>query len=111
MNAGKPWTPEEEERLMDALQRHCTISDIARRHNRSIRAIEMRIESLVRKHKTAGKTPEQLMAMFQKTKEEVASILSVATDRSIEQRLSAVETLLEKIYKKQKQILASIIKG
>ena len=51
-NAGKPWTEIEEEKLIDEYASKIKISDIAKEHGRTYRAIESRLERLGLKKKT-----------------------------------------------------------
>lgn len=50
-NAGKPWTPAEDDKLCDEYLSKSKISDIAREHGRSYGAIESRLEHLGLKKK------------------------------------------------------------
>jgi len=45
-NVGRPWSEEEESQLTTAFQAGDSIPDIARRHGRTLRAIEARLERL-----------------------------------------------------------------
>lgn len=45
-NVGRPWAPEEEQTLVTAFQSGESLADIARRHRRTLRAIEARLERL-----------------------------------------------------------------
>jgi hypothetical protein len=45
-NVGRPWTPDEEATLAAAYQSGNSVSDIAVRHGRTLRAIEARLEKL-----------------------------------------------------------------
>lgn len=51
-NAGKPWTEIEEEKLIDEYASKIKISDIAKEHGRTYRAIESRLERLGLKKKS-----------------------------------------------------------
>jgi hypothetical protein len=45
-NIGRPWTEEEQGSLIDAFQSGEPLAEIARRHGRTLRAIEARLEKL-----------------------------------------------------------------
>ena len=45
-NAGKPWTKAEDDKLRDEFSEKLKISDIAKEHGRSYRAIESRLDHL-----------------------------------------------------------------
>ena len=45
-NAGKPWTDQEEDRLIDEYNAKMKIADIAKEHGRTYGAIESRLEHL-----------------------------------------------------------------
>ena len=45
-NAGRPWTPEEEQALISAFQAGKELFEIAGSHGRTVRAIEARLEKL-----------------------------------------------------------------
>ncbi len=63
-NAGRPWSPEEEQALIDAFQRGQDLATIASRHGRTLRAIEARLEKLglltAGQHNTADRSGTQL---------------------------------------------------
>lgn len=106
LNAGKQWTPTEEEQLLQRLQQNWSYLQIAREHNRSIRAIEMRVETLIRKHCHAGCTKAELVSTFKKTPDEIDQIMiGERSSNPMDQRLQRIEDMLEKLYKKQKQML------
>jgi predicted RNA-binding protein YlqC (UPF0109 family) len=45
-NIGQPWTPEEQERLIQAFHNSEDLGEVAARHGRTLRAIESRLEML-----------------------------------------------------------------
>lgn len=45
-NVGRPWTQEEEMALINEMQSHMAIDEMAARHGRTLRAIEVRLEKL-----------------------------------------------------------------
>lgn len=45
-NIGQPWTPEEQERLIQAFHNSENLGEVAARHGRTVRAIESRLEIL-----------------------------------------------------------------
>ena len=44
VNVGRPWTQEEDLQLTGEMQANATLQDIAARHGRTLRAIEVRLE-------------------------------------------------------------------
>lgn len=108
------WTAAEEAKLMTELARY-PVPAIARMHNRSVRAIEMRIEHLIRKHSKSC-SPSELAERFHKSLAEIDQILhhqtpaAAAASKSdpISPQLDRMEALLTKIYKKQKTLECAI---
>lgn len=76
-NIGTLWTPEEESQLLEELQQQIFITDIAKKHGRTEKAIRMRIESMIKKqHQRHGYTVSALMSIYQKSEQEIKAILS-----------------------------------
>lgn len=72
----KRWTPEEEERLLDALKIGAVISTIANKHKRSVGAIRGRIELVVYQLYTKGKTIKDLAEEYKLSVEWVTNIIT-----------------------------------
>jgi len=76
-NIGTLWTPEEESQLLEELQQQIPITDIAKKHGRTEKAIRMRIESMIKKqHQRHGYTVSTLMSLYSKSEQEIKAILS-----------------------------------
>jgi len=104
----KTWSTEEEERLLVALQAQRSLADIAKSHCRSVRAIEMRIEMMIRRiHTNSGKSIKEISKLFLKPEAEVEKIISSnnnPTTTAKSEKLKEIEETLEKIWKKQKKM-------
>lgn len=102
--AFKPWTKEEEEKLLTSVHNRQSIYNIAKEHNRSIKAIEMRIENIVRRMFTEGRNIKELSKMVHKTEKEIEQMLDGAKKNNNDQndRMQAIEEMLKKISKRQK---------
>jgi transposase-like protein len=117
---GNKWSEEEEQRMVKALQQGKSIEQVAKDHQRTVKAIGMRVEYLIRKLSKHA-SDRELSELFHKTPQEVRSILEAPSpapssastptpvDSGLEKRLSKMENdiatmtrLVEKIYKKIK---------
>ena len=120
---GNKWSEEEEQRMVKALQQGRSMEQVAKDHQRTVKAIGMRVEYLIRKLSKHA-SDRELSELFHKTPQEVRAILdaplpapssgsasgaSAPADSSLEKRLSKMEhdiaamtRLVEKIYKKIK---------
>lgn len=78
MNTGSYWTKQEELQLMDELSDQRTVDEIAKIHGRTAKAIEMRIEALIRKQHKENYTMSSLVNLYQKTEAEIHRILDTA---------------------------------
>lgn len=45
-NAGRPWTPDEDKQLLERFDASTSINDLARQHNRTLGAIQARLQKL-----------------------------------------------------------------
>jgi hypothetical protein len=75
MNTGTYWTKQEELQLMDELSDQRTMDDIAKIHGRTPKAIEMRVESLIRKQHKDNYTISSLVNLYHKTEAEINRII------------------------------------
>jgi len=50
MNTGNFWNKQEELQLMDEISEKKSLDEIAKSHGRTPKAIEMRLEGIIRKH-------------------------------------------------------------
>lgn len=110
MNIGKVWTKDEDDRLMDEIREKHDVEHIARGHGRTPKAIEMRVEGLIRRlHKDRRYPVSSLADLFHKPEQEIRQILEqpppqqqqrAVTLESIQKRLDDIEDLLRRINKK-----------
>lgn len=108
---GNKWSEDEEQRMVKGFQAGKNIEDMAKDHQRTPKAMEMRRDALLRKLSSKASTPE-LASMFGMHATEVRDILaalpvepSSATPKTLEailQRLDRIETLVEKTYRRLK---------
>lgn len=102
----KTWSDQEEKKLITGLQDNLDIRELAKRHERSIKAIEMRIELLIKRYHQNGKTINELQKIFKKDEKSIESILNPkSTLDELSERVKRIEETVNKIYKKQKQLL------
>lgn len=117
-NAGKSWTNQEEEELLRNIQQYRgSIGEIAEVHGRSVVAINMRIASLVRKlvddegmdKKSVGnlffRKPEQIDEILQNHNNKKINSNNNQIINEIVVRLDHIESLLDRILKKQIKII------
>jgi len=120
---GNKWTPEEEQLLIERVRRQEGVQNIALHHERTVKAIEMRIEHLIRKLSKGGMKTHDLCETFHKSPNDIQNILSSEPNPpsssfpmkedtqerldKIEQRLEKIERLLEKIHHRIKKNMTS----
>jgi hypothetical protein len=78
MNTGTYWTKQEELQLMDELSDQKSMDEIAKTHGRTPKAIEMRLESLIRKQYKDNYTISSLVNLYHKTESEIQKIIDTA---------------------------------
>jgi hypothetical protein len=124
-NIGKIWTSQEELELLDELSDKKPLNEIAKSHGRSFKAIQMRIEYMIRKHYNEQKYPlSHLCSLYNKDEDEIKTILNNDTSKEyksapnqnfssskktseskldeIQKKLETIEKLLTKLLKKMK---------
>lgn len=114
-NSGKNWTSQEEQELLNHISIYNgNLEIIAEMHERSVVAINMRIELLIRRMVIEKKESKTVIAQkFRKTIDEINEILkqhppsknSNSSDNQILDRLDRIEKLLEKISIRQNKLL------
>lgn len=72
---GEPWSHDEEEMMLDGLRRGETFEHVARRHERSGKAIRLRFGMYCRKH-MGKQSLDQLGKEFHQTAENIQTIIS-----------------------------------
>lgn len=118
MNIGNFWSKDEELKLMDEISEKIPIENIAKSHGRTVKAIEMRLESMIRKQYNGSATISSLMSLYNKTEAEIKKIIQdqpkqqtkeKKKDRNIDEKLNKIEEkinnlekIILKIYKKIK---------
>lgn len=118
MNTGNFWSKEEELQLLDEIGDKRTVTEIAKLHGRTPKAIEMRIDALIRKQYSENYTMASLMNLYNKNEKEILKIIQESPPQKelkqqldkkqknedklkiIEERLERIEKYLTKIYKK-----------
>jgi hypothetical protein len=115
MNIGKPWTREEDDRLMEEIGERKTMECIARDHGRTQKAIRMRMEGFVRRlHKDRRYPVSSLVEMFHLPEQEIRLILEQEPpprlrqerpQEDIHKRLDGIEEILNKINKKLSRLV------
>ena len=123
MNRGNLWNQHEELLLMDELSEKIPLETIAAAHGRTVKAIEMRMERMIRKQYEQKYTLSSLCNLYNKSEQEIKNIIMTEESgeqpkekkqdtkkkNSLETRLTNIETRLDsiekyiyKIYKKLK---------
>ena len=121
--AFKAWTTVEEDRLLSSIRQQKPLPVIAREHNRSVKAIEMRAEVMIRRMHKEGRSTKELMSLFRRSEQEIDTILSAAAAPSaadhrsnstttqiieaiqgLESRLSQIEENINKLLRRQKSL-------
>lgn len=118
MNTGNFWSKEEELQLLDEIGDKRTVTEIAKLHGRTPKAIEMRIDALIRKQYSENYTMASLMNLYNKNEKEILRIIQDSPPskepkqpsdkkqknedklKNIEDRLERIEKYLTRIYKK-----------
>jgi arsenate reductase-like glutaredoxin family protein len=108
-SAFQPWSKEEEERLLKSIHNRQPIYNIAKEHNRSIKAIEMRVENLVRRMFTEGTNVKEISKLIHRSEGDIEKILDTqmttgTKNNNQNDRIQNIEEILKKIVKKQKVI-------
>ena len=124
INAGKSWTFDEEQLLIEHIQKYDNdIENIAELHGRSMIALNMRIDMLIRKMIQEGQSKQKIGKLFRKTDDEIHLILSQQQsqnehkssyenqNKDIHIKLQDIENVLLKIFKKIKKIEMKIEGG
>lgn len=116
-NSGKNWSSTEEQELISHINVYNgNVDIIAEIHGRSVMAINMRIELLIRKMIEVEKESKSVVAQkFRKSLEEINDILKQTPSSSsknegnnnkvILDRLDRIEKLLEKVALRQNKLL------
>ena len=124
MNRGNLWNQHEELLLIDELSEKIPLETIAAAHGRTVKAIEMRMERMIRKQYEQKYTLSSLCNLYNKSEQEIKNIImteeppgtqpkekkqDTKKNISLETRLTNIETRLDsiekyiyKIYKKLK---------
>ena len=122
--AFKAWTTVEEDRLLSSIRQQKPLPVIAREHNRSVKAIEMRAEVMIRRMHKEGRSPKELMSLFRRSEQDIDTILSAAAAapsaadhrsnstttqiieaiQGLESRLSQIEENINKLLRRQKSL-------
>jgi hypothetical protein len=122
INAGKSWTLEEEQLLIEHVQKYDNdIENIAELHGRSAIALNMRIDIIIRKMINEGQSKQKIAKLFRKTDDDINMILSNTSSQNQnnyenkshdtnQKKLQDIENLLMKIMKKLKKIEMKIEK-
>ena len=120
---GNKWTEEEEQRMIEGFQQGRTMERMAKDHQRTPKAMEMRRDHLLRKLSSHSNVSE-LSQLFRMTTDQVQVILSSTPPppssattgkgggvapfepalQEMLQRLVRMETLMEKMYKRIKSL-------
>ena len=115
---GNKWTEEEEQRMVQAFQQGRALDDMARDHQRTPKALEMRRDHVLRRLSTKASVAD-LARLFGMDTGEVKEVLASAPPplsstttapskedagamKEVLHRLEKIETLLEKMYKRIK---------
>ena len=122
--AFKAWTTVEEDRLLSSIRQQKPLPVIAREHNRSVKAIEMRAEVMIRRMHKEGRSTKELMSLFRRSEQDIDTILSAAAAapsaadhrsnstttqiieaiQGLESRLSQIEENINKLLRRQKSL-------
>jgi len=112
-NRGKPWDDVEESTLLSELSMHQPMEKIAIQHGRSVKAIQMRVGSLLKKHQHLSMT--ELTRKFNLPETMIHELLQLTpTDpehhkhhhiasqfQTILERLDSIDRKVTKLYKHQ----------
>lgn len=78
---GSPWTAEEEADLLEGLRKGLSFDQLARAHERSVKAVAWRWGMYCKKKIDNGKTPEQLVSEFHVSPDFLSKILEDLTNQ------------------------------
>ena len=107
----KYWTKKEEDDLCHAIKLKRSFERIAADHGRSVKAIEIRFHSILKKKVEKGESVKTLREQFGLNETELQNILTMETPQrnsnqtnpmdltKITEKLEKMETILMKIYK------------
>ena len=76
---GSPWTTEEEADLLEGLRKGLSFEQLARAHERSVKAVAWRWGMYCKKKIDNGRTPEQLVSEFHVSPDFLSKILEDLT--------------------------------
>lgn len=109
---GNKWSEDEEQRMVKGLHQGRTLEDMAKDHQRTPKAMEMRRDGIVRR--LSSKTSvEELATLFALSPSHVRDILASTPPventtnvkmEDIVKRLDRMEALLDKMYKRVKSL-------
>ena len=119
MNTGNFWSKQEEMQLMDEISDKIPLEHIAKNHGRTPKAIEMRLENMIKKQYGENYTITSLMNLYNKSESEIKKIIQSEVSVSIpkekkndkhvieklnklEEKINNIEKIILKIYKKIK---------
>lgn len=109
-NGIKYWTKKEEDDLCHAIKLKRSFERIAADHGRSVKAVQIRFHSILKKKMEKGESLKTLREQFGMSETEMKNIMAMETpERStnsntleqnkILERLDKIETIMMKIYK------------
>jgi hypothetical protein len=111
-NGIKYWTKKEEDDLCHAIKLKRSFERIAADHGRSVKAVQIRFHSILKKRMEKGESLKTLRDQFGMSETEMKNIIAIETperstnansntlDQSkILERLDKIETIMMKIYK------------
>lgn len=111
-NGIKYWTKKEEDDLCHAIKLKRTFERIAADHGRSVKAIQIRFHSILKKRMEKGENLKTLRDQFAMSETEMKNILAIETpertantnihnfdQNKILERLDKIEAIMMKIYK------------
>ena len=112
-NHKSPWTKKEEEELLHRLRLEEPISTISKKHQRTERAIEMRIAMIFKKLVEKGSKISSLSKDFHLSENEIRTYIEGSSSSSepksnfisfpqFKEQLDRMEEKIDKIYKKLK---------
>lgn len=73
MNLNKPWTEDEENRLLVDVSNGVDLSTIAQKHGRSVKAIEMRLQKIIYENHTKGRPLESIARLLNLNLEQITN--------------------------------------
>jgi hypothetical protein len=105
---GNLWTEEEEIQLMRELRQGISISVIATNHQRTSKAIDMRMEMMYKNMKKDGISQEEILQIFGNKWMEYDKRISVTMETIhsdialLQQKVDNIQHFIEKLYKRIK---------